>query len=85
MALFFRIVQSADGRWTCRQGRQAYDTHGDRPGALAHIRALAAAAGEPVEIFCHSRDGTIQQLPTTESEPVAHDPPAAPPGGQRTT
>src|SRR5215467_1027042 len=68
MALFFRVVDLADGRWACRQGRYEHDTHDDQCDAVAHIRQLAAAEVEETEIFLHHRDGAVDRLAAADPD-----------------
>lgn len=77
MALFLRVIELADGRWACRQGRAEIDAHDDRCGAVDHLRRLAAAAAGPTEIFAHPLVGPVQQLAgAAESTPGAVPDPA---------
>lgn len=56
MALYFHIVELADGRWACRHGMHEFDQHHTLDQARDHIRALALAE-RPASIFIHPRTG----------------------------
>jgi hypothetical protein len=56
---FFRVVEDADGGWTCRWGRTELDSHPTLDEAAAHIAAIAAAQ-RPSQVFIHYVDGCVR-------------------------
>jgi hypothetical protein len=61
MALYFHIVELADGTWACRHGLQQYDQHQTREQARRHIRCLASQH-RPASIYAHPRDARFEHL-----------------------
>jgi hypothetical protein len=59
MAWFFRVIETAQGRWECRQGTLLFDEHLTLAEALEHLRAIAGDRQEAAELFVHTADGRV--------------------------
>jgi hypothetical protein len=46
----FRAIEIDDGRWSCRRGRDEYDTHELLKEAIEHLSNLASEH-RPSEVF----------------------------------
>jgi hypothetical protein len=58
---FFRVIESEDGRWSCRHGRLEFDRHDCLHDALFHMTAHAQSSA-PSSVYVHHRDGRISNV-----------------------
>jgi hypothetical protein len=77
---FFRTIEDADGRWTCRRGLTHLDTHHTLHDALAHLRELALAE-PPASVFAHWYDGRVQAVVRVTAPREVLDEPLGEAGG----
>jgi hypothetical protein len=58
---FFRVVEQEDGSWSCRRGRDDFDSRAELDDAIEHTFGLASEH-PPSEVFVHHLDGQVQSV-----------------------
>jgi hypothetical protein len=70
MAVIFRAVEADQGSWECHFWDHAFDQHPTLDEAVEHLRSLAQARGQSLEIAIYFHDGWVRrkQFPSTSEE-----------------
>jgi hypothetical protein len=62
---FFRVIEQEDGSWSCRWGREDFDSHAQLDDAIDHTTGIASEH-PPSEVFVHHLDGRVQSIATLD-------------------
>ena len=62
---FFRVVEQADGLWSCRRGREDFCSCDQLDDAIAHTTDFAREH-LPSEVVVHHLDGSVHRVATLD-------------------